>query len=124
MSGFGGLLTFYIPGYAAKGADYADITALMTYPTVFMGIGNLICMPLALAIGRRPVYLGSLLVLIGGAVLAAYSEDYNWHLGARMILGLAAGQSEALAPMMIQVGILNDTFRLCAYICSGNPLHA
>ncbi|OAG03860.1 MFS general substrate transporter [Paraphaeosphaeria sporulosa] len=102
VSGFGGLLTFYIPGYAAKGADYADITALMTYPTVFMGIGNLICMPLALAVGRRPVYLGSLLVLIGGAVLAAYSEDYNWHLGARMILGLAAGQSEALAPMMIQ----------------------
>lgn len=76
----------------------------MTYPTVFMGIGNLICMPLALAIGRRPVYLGSLLVLIGGAVLAAYARDYNWHLGARMILGLAAGQSEALAPMMIQVG--------------------
>lgn len=103
VSGFGGLLGWYIPKYAAKGATYADITALMTYPSMFMGVGNLVCMPLALAIGRRPVYLGSLIVLGGAAVLAAYSEHYSWQLGARMILGLAAGQSEALVPMMIQV---------------------
>ncbi|KAF2022406.1 MFS general substrate transporter [Aaosphaeria arxii CBS 175.79] len=102
VSGFGGLLGFYIPQYAEKGATYADITALMTYPSMFMGIGNLICMPLALAIGRRPVFLGSLLLLIAGAVAAAYAKDYNTHLGMRMLLGLAAGQSEALVPMMIQ----------------------
>ncbi|KAI7342309.1 hypothetical protein KC336_g23238, partial [Hortaea werneckii] len=29
----GGLLTFYIPEYSKAGATYADITALMTYPT-------------------------------------------------------------------------------------------
>ncbi|KAL5115153.1 hypothetical protein ACEQ8H_006989 [Pleosporales sp. CAS-2024a] len=102
VSGFGGLLGFYIPEYAAHGADYADITALMTYPSMFMGIGCLVCMPLALAIGRRPVYLGALVILIAGAVLAAQARDYNWHLGARMMLGFAAGQSEALVPMMIQ----------------------
>ncbi|KAH6629615.1 major facilitator superfamily domain-containing protein [Boeremia exigua] len=102
VSGFGGLLTWYIPIYAAAGATYADITALMTYPSMFMGVGNLICMPLALAIGRRPVYLLSLLILIGSAVWAAYARNYNEHLGARMLLGFAAGQSEALVPMMIQ----------------------
>ncbi|EOA91110.1 uncharacterized protein SETTUDRAFT_101621 [Exserohilum turcica Et28A] len=103
VSGFGGLLGFYIPDYAAHGADYADITALMTYPSMFMGVGCLTCMPLALAIGRRPVFLGSLVVLVLGALLAAQAKDYNWHLGARMVLGFAAGQSEALVPMMIQV---------------------
>lgn len=103
MSGFGGLLGFYIPEYAAHGADYADITALMTYPSMFMGVGCLACTPLALSIGRRPVYLGSLVVLVLGALLAAQAKDYNWHLGARMVLGFAAGQSEALVPMMIQV---------------------
>lgn len=102
VSGFGGLLGFYIPTYAQHGATYADITALMTYPSAFMGVGCLIGMPLALAVGRRPVYLGSFGVLITGAFLAAYAKDYNWHLGARMVLGLAAGQSEALVPMMIQ----------------------
>lgn len=68
----------------------------MTYPTMFMGVGNLICMPLALAVGRRVVYLGSLIVMIIGGLLAAYSTSYNMHLGARMVLGLAAGNSEAL----------------------------
>lgn len=75
----------------------------MTYPSMFMGVGCLIGMPLALAIGRRPVFLGSLSVLIVGALIAAFAKDYNWHLGARMVLGFAAGQSEALVPMMIQV---------------------
>lgn len=36
VSGFGGLLGFYIPGYVAVGKGYADITRLMTYPTLFM----------------------------------------------------------------------------------------
>ena len=60
-------------------------------------------MPLALAIGRRPVYLFSLLLLIAASVWAANAKSYNEHLGARMLLGFAAGQSEALVPMMIQV---------------------
>lgn len=72
----------------------------MTFPTMFMGVGNLICMPLALAIGRRPVYLASCLILVLGGVLAAYSKDYEMHLGVRMLLGIGAGNSEALVPMM------------------------
>ncbi|KAK4899961.1 hypothetical protein LTR27_002723 [Elasticomyces elasticus] len=86
----------------AEGATYADITALMTYPTMMMGVGNLICMPLALAVGRRFIYLMSLVTMILGGLLAAYSQSYGWHLGARMVLGIAAGNSEALVPMMIQ----------------------
>lgn len=112
VSGFGGLLSWYIPKYVAKGATHSDISALMTYPTMFMGVGNLVCMPLALAIGRRPVFLGSLLVLVAAAILAAYSESYKWHLGARFMLGFAAGQSEALVPMMIQVNPLLTALEL------------
>ena len=36
VSGLGGLLGFYIPEYVAQGYGYADITALMTYPALFM----------------------------------------------------------------------------------------
>lgn len=36
ISGFGGLLGFYIPVYEAAGKGYADITAMMTYPSLFM----------------------------------------------------------------------------------------
>ncbi|KAK8207430.1 major facilitator superfamily domain-containing protein [Phyllosticta capitalensis] len=102
VSGLGGLLTFYIPAYTAEGATYADITALMTYPSMFMGIGNIISMPLALAIGRRPVFLASTLLLVVSAILCGFADTYKWHYGARLVLGLAAGQSEALVPLMVQ----------------------
>ena len=69
----------------------------------FRGIGNLIGMPLAIGVGRRIVLLGSSVVLVIGAVLCAFPRSYEWHLGARMVIGLAAGQSEALVPMITQV---------------------
>ncbi|KAJ5996502.1 hypothetical protein N7499_007180 [Penicillium canescens] len=102
VSGFGGLITFYIPEYAAAGKDYAAISALMTYPTLFMGIGNLVGMPLAIAVGRRIVLLVCTVILVVGAVLCATATSYNWHLGARMVIGISAGQSEALVPMITQ----------------------
>ncbi|KAJ9657924.1 hypothetical protein H2198_004007 [Neophaeococcomyces mojaviensis] len=102
VSGFGGLLGFYIPTYAAAGKTYADITALMTYPSLFMGIGNLIGMPLAVAVGRRSVMLGSTIILVVSAILCSTAKNYEWHLAARSVLGLAAGQSEALVPLIVQ----------------------
>jgi hypothetical protein len=36
VSGFGGVITFYVPEYSAAGKDYAAISQLMTYPTLFM----------------------------------------------------------------------------------------
>lgn len=92
---------------------------------MFMGIGNLVCMPLALAVGRRPVYLLSLLILITSAVWAAYAKNYNQHLGARMFLGFAAGQSEALVPMMIQASCSVAIVKLAATDkYPGDSLHA
>jgi predicted MFS family arabinose efflux permease len=60
-------------------------------------------MPVAIAVGRRIVLLVFTLILILAAVLCAKAENYEWHLGARMVLGLCAGQSEALVPMITQV---------------------
>lgn len=78
------------------------LLALLTYPTLFMGIGNLFGMPLAIAIGRRPVFLASTLLMILSGSLCVAQKSYEWHLGARIILGLAAGQAEALLPLMVQ----------------------
>ncbi|KAE8362251.1 major facilitator superfamily domain-containing protein [Aspergillus caelatus] len=102
VSGFGGLLGFYIPKYEAAGVSYNGITYLMTYPTLFMGIGNLIGMPLAIGVGRRVVMLVSTAILAVGAILCATAKTYEWHFGARILVGLAAGQSESIVPMISQ----------------------
>lgn len=84
------------PGQEAKAND------LMTYPTLFMGIGNLIAMPWAFTIGRRPVFLASILLLLAGGVWCQCSTSLESHIAGRIIMSLAAGQSEALAPLIIQ----------------------
>ncbi len=66
------------------------------------GIGNLIFVPLALAIGRRPVFLWSCALLFTGAIIASQNTNYTYHLAIRIVLGFAAGQSEALVPLMIK----------------------
>jgi len=84
------------PGQEEKAND------LMTYPTLFMGIGNLIAMPLAMTIGRRPVFLASMVILVAGGIWCTFSRSLNSHIAGRDVMSLAAGQSEALAPMIVQ----------------------
>ena len=60
-------------------------------------------MPLAIAVGRRTVLLTATAIMVVGAILCAHASNLEWHLGARMLIGLAAGQSEALVPMINQV---------------------
>ena len=67
------------------------------------GIGNLIGMPLAISVGRRIVMLVSTAILAVGAILCATEKSYEWHFGARILVGLAAGQSESIVPMITQV---------------------
>ncbi|CAI6093581.1 unnamed protein product [Clonostachys chloroleuca] len=102
VSGFGGLLGFYIPDYSAVGKTYADISSLLTYPTLTMGLGNLIGMPLAIAVGRRSVLLAASVIMLVSACMCAVADNFDFHRGGRMLLGIAAGQSEALVPMITQ----------------------
>jgi MFS family permease len=59
-------------------------------------------MPLAIGVGRRVVFLGSTAVLVIGAALCAAAKSYEWLLACRMVIGLAAGQSESVVPMVSQ----------------------
>lgn len=63
-------------------------------------------MPIAVAVGRRSVLLVAIALMCASIGLCAgagtKAENYDWHLGARLVLGVAAGQSEALVPMVTQ----------------------
>lgn len=60
-------------------------------------------MPIAYAVGRRIVLLSSTVIIIVAASMCAVADNYDFHLWSRCLLGLAAGQSEALVPMITQV---------------------
>lgn len=99
-SGLGAVKPVLEAVYPSEGSKIDD---LLTFPTLFMALGNLFSMPLCQAVGRRAVFLGTLFSLvIAGIWCAASISSLDSHIAGRNILSLAAGQSEALAPMMVQ----------------------
>ncbi|KAH8602378.1 major facilitator superfamily domain-containing protein [Bisporella sp. PMI_857] len=98
-AGMGAIATEVMAMYPG---EETRVTDLLTYPTVFMGIGNIIAMPACVAIGRRPVFLGSLLTMVLSGIWCACSKSLGSHIAGRNILSLAAGQSEALTAYMVQ----------------------
>ncbi|KAF9885269.1 hypothetical protein FE257_013067 [Aspergillus nanangensis] len=78
------------------------VSDLSLYPTLFMGIGNVVAIPLAHAFGRRPFFLLSCLLMVATCAWAAWSPTLEQHIAARDVMSLAAGQSEALCPIIIQ----------------------
>jgi MFS family permease len=73
----------------------------------YRGIGNLISMPIAYAVGRRIVMLLSTTIMIAAAAMCAVPSNYDFHLWSRCLLGIAAGQSEALVPLITQVRFIS-----------------
>jgi predicted MFS family arabinose efflux permease len=64
--------------------DNAQLSALVTYSVLSMGLANLIWMPLALCFGKRPVTLISMAMFLGGIIWSAVAKDYNSLLASRV----------------------------------------
>ena len=82
----------------------------------------MIAIPVAYAVGQRIVLLASTIVLVIGTVISARATSYEMHLGARCIIGMAAGQSEALVPMITKVCYSPEAspavrFVMCLFAC-------
>ncbi|KAI1852054.1 hypothetical protein JX266_002907 [Neoarthrinium moseri] len=97
-----GLGAVYPTVMATYPGQETQATDLLTYPTLFMGIGNLFSMPLCVAVGRRPVFLASMILLVVSGIWCACSTSLSSHIAGRDVFSMAAGQSEALAPMIVQ----------------------
>ncbi|GAB1196661.1 hypothetical protein APSETT444_005936 [Aspergillus pseudonomiae] len=111
-----GVLVPQLQEYYHGGSRVND---LVTYPAHFMGIGNLVAGPFADAIGRRPVYLLSNVVLIVGGIWCSYSASLASYIGGRDFMALAAGQSEALCVMIAEESFcLHQRGSLIAWFCS------
>ncbi|OLN86163.1 putative MFS-type transporter C1271.10c-like protein 6 [Colletotrichum chlorophyti] len=96
------LIVFIMPDYQRDGITQDQVSNLFTFPNLFLGLGNLISMPIAVAVGRRPVILASNVLLFLAAILCATNDDYYWHLGGRMLVAFSAAQCQALALLITQ----------------------
>lgn len=65
------------------------------------GLGTFIWMPLIAKYGRRPVYVSSFVLYTICSVWAGASKTYGSELASRIVMGLASGAAEVLAPLTI-----------------------
>ncbi|WZH44346.1 major facilitator superfamily domain-containing protein [Fusarium acuminatum] len=100
-SGLGAILNVFFEMYIPQGFNSDQVVLLITLPTLFIGLGNYIILPLSLAYGRRPIFLVSVVVLFASSIAAATQNSYYGHLVSRILQGIATGASESLLPLML-----------------------
>lgn len=98
-----GLGSFFNTLFHLYGADHTpdEIVGLSTYPTMLMAVGCLVLLPIAMVIGRRPVFIISVLVCLICYITAGTSQTFSQHFISRIFVGIATGAVESLLPLVI-----------------------
>lgn len=101
VGGLGPILGVFFGIYLPQGKSANQIVWLSTMPSLFVGIGNWLIMPLALLCGRRPAFLLAIIITLVSCIGAGLSRSYEGHLGARIVQGISTGATESLLPLII-----------------------
>ncbi|KAF3384846.1 hypothetical protein F1880_001754 [Penicillium rolfsii] len=101
VGGLGAILGIFFGLYLPQGHTATEVVWLGTFPSLFVGIGNYLILPLGLVYGRRPTAIGSIVVLFVATIGCAVSQTFEQHLGLRCLQGLATGATESLLPLML-----------------------
>ncbi|PWY75139.1 MFS transporter [Aspergillus heteromorphus CBS 117.55] len=81
--------------------SYQQLSNLISYSVLTMGLANLFWMPLALCFGKRPVVLLSMLMFVTGIVWTVVARDFHSLLGARVFASFGYGSIESLGPSIL-----------------------
>ncbi|KAH7378874.1 major facilitator superfamily domain-containing protein [Cadophora sp. MPI-SDFR-AT-0126] len=79
----------------------SKISQLASYPSLCMGMGNFLFVPLSMMLGRRAIFLFNNVLMFASIVWAARSQDFSSHLAARCLQGLSCGIGDCLLPIMV-----------------------
>ncbi|KAI9839533.1 MAG: hypothetical protein M1819_002159 [Sarea resinae] len=74
---------------------------LTVFNTLLLGVGNLFWVPLMKVIGKRPVYLMALPLVIAFNFWSFKATSYNSLLAARILSGFACAAADATAPQVV-----------------------
>ncbi|RYP14828.1 hypothetical protein DL765_006129 [Monosporascus sp. GIB2] len=87
--------------FRAFSPTVSDMQRLVSTPTLLMGIGAFVWIPLSLALGRRPVFLLGSLTLSVGTTVAACAQSFTTLMAGLCLVGLAAGLACSLLLLIV-----------------------
>lgn len=106
IGGLGAILGVFFEIYLPQGHTVTQIVWLLTLPSLFIGFGNFLIMPMSLAFGRRPTFLISITCLLAATVGSATQNSFEAHLACRIIQGLCTGATESVSHPRSSTGLL------------------
>ncbi|KAK2616063.1 hypothetical protein N8I77_002773 [Diaporthe amygdali] len=109
ISLLGGLGTyaglFIVPAYGLMSMQFnrsvTEVSYLVGIYVLVLGAGPLIWNPFAQILGRRPVYIASTAVALGGAIWGACARSYGSMAGARVLLAFGLSAVHALGGITV-----------------------
>ncbi|KAL3445032.1 major facilitator superfamily domain-containing protein [Aspergillus insuetus] len=101
VGGLGPILDVFFQMYLATGHTTDQVVWLSTFPSLFVGIGNFVVLPLGLLYGRRFITIISTIVLLAATIGCAACNTWEQHFALRIVQGLAAGVTESILPLVL-----------------------
>ncbi len=119
-------ISFASPGIAADwGVDRAALGLVLSMELIGMAVGSVLIGSLADKIGRRPVIILCLLIMVAGMVAAAFAHDVLSLSGYRLLTGLGIGGMLASVNAMVAEYASDKRRHLCVTImAAGFPIGA
>lgn len=97
-------------------ATQTQASYLITFNILFLGLGNIFWVPLAVKIGKRPVLILCSAIFFASSIWSAEATSYGSLLAARIVQGFGASASEALgAAIVADIFFLHERGRLIGF---------
>lgn len=90
-----------VPLTQAFGITATQATFLVGFNVLMFGLGNILWVPLMRVIGKRPVYLLALALVVGANAWSATAASYGSLLAGRMVSGIGAAAADATVPSAV-----------------------
>ncbi|QKX63960.1 uncharacterized protein TRUGW13939_11132 [Talaromyces rugulosus] len=78
-----------------------QVTQLLTFNFLLLGIGNIFWVPLAMKLGKRGTLLIAMALQMGSLIWCALAKSFNSLLAARIVLGFASAAGESIVPEVV-----------------------
>jgi MFS family permease len=85
------------------GISYADLNNTYASNMAALSVGCIIFIPIALRIGRRPVYIVTTLIMLASAIWQAKMVTLGDMIGTNVIMGIAGAVNEALFQVTVSI---------------------
>ncbi|KAJ5662857.1 Major facilitator superfamily domain general substrate transporter [Penicillium longicatenatum] len=79
----------------------AQVTQLLTFNFLLLGIGNIFWVPFAMKFGKRASLLVAMALQLGTLIWCALAQSFDSLLAARIVLGFVAAAGESIVPEIV-----------------------